>query len=208
MRWLRPTRGMSRSGIAVSLALLPIPAMADGGGPVLIFAGPVVFLVAQVWIITAEAIVLHRLARAIPWPDVWADVASANLRSYLFVGILLPVAVSLTGLALGSGAGYLLAKAGFTDLARTVEGAVMGFSGMVYENPTVGRVLPYGLVTWFVVTFFLSVGVEGKVLRRRWAERDLGLPVSAQRASWIMNSVSYAGLTLGIGWIVLRMLAP
>lgn len=86
----RTTLGVCQSVIAVSLALIPALALADGGGPLLIFAGPVGFFVAQVWIVAVEAIVLHRLAGAISWSDAWGDVLSANLRSYLFVGILLP----------------------------------------------------------------------------------------------------------------------
>jgi hypothetical protein len=199
-----PLVGVPWWSVALLLTMVPVTAWADGGGPVLIFAGPVVFLVGQVWILVAEVVVLRRLAKTIPWPDAWGDIVAANLRSYLLVGILLPVVVSVVGIALGAALGSLLEVAGLKALADIVAPTVMGFSGMVYDDATVAKVLPYGLVTWFVVTFFLSVRVEGRVLQRRWSARNLRPPVSPQRASWIINGVSYAGLTVGLAWIVYR----
>lgn len=82
----------------------------------------------------------------------------------------------------------------------------MGFTGFAFDSTWVVRAFPFGLVYWFVVTFLLTARVEAKVLHRRWQRRGFTSPVSPARASWIVNGASYAGLSIGIIWMVLKMM--
>lgn len=186
------------------MAFLPSIALADGGGPIFILAGPVLFLVAQAWILAIEVLVLKRLITPLRWGEAAIDVLVANLRSYLLVGILLPIATTVGGLALAGAVEGLLRWAG-SPAAGPASELIMGFTGMVVDSRWIALALPYGVVTWFVVTFFLSVRVESKSLQRRWQDRGFDSPVSPARASWIVNGASYAGLSIGIIWMVLEM---
>lgn len=186
------------------MAFLPSIALADGGGPIFILAGPVLFLVAQVWILAIEVLVLKRLIAPLRWGEAATDVLVANLWSYLLVGILLPIAISVGGLALALAVEALLKRAG-SIAAGPVSETIMGFAGFAFDSTWVVRAFPFGLVYWFVVTFLLTARVEAKVLHRRWQRRGFVSPVSPARASWIVNGASYAGLSIGIIWMVLVM---
>lgn len=186
------------------MAFLPSIALADGGGPIFILAGPVLFLVAQVWILAIEVLVLKWQIAPLRWGEAAIDVLVANLWSYLRVGILLPIAISVGGIALALAVDGLLTWAG-SPAAGPASELIMGFTGMAANSKWIALALPYGVVTWFVVTFFLSVRVEAKALQRRWQDRGFVSPVSPVRASWIVNGASYAGLSIGIIWMVWEM---
>lgn len=187
------------------MACVPAIAAADGGGPIFIFAGPVVFLVAQVWIISVEVLVLHRLVPSLSWGNAFKDVFDANLRSYWQVGLLVPIAVSVGGLLLAWAVGGFLQLVGLPALGSSLGSTIVGFAGWVLNDRVAVAALPYGLVTWFVITFFLSVRVEAKVLQRKWHDRGFTSTVTPIRASWIVNAASYAGLSVGIVWMVVSL---
>lgn len=188
------------------MALLAAPgfASADGGGPVLILAGPMVFLVAQAWIIAIEIFVLRRVAPTSSFGESWNDVVAANLRSYVQVGILLPLAITVATPLIGGALGFLAGKLGFPAVADHAAAFAAGLGGWIYDSEDAVSALPYGVVAWFIATFFLSVRVEGKVLQNRWAARGFTTAVAPMNASWLMNAASYAGLTAGVVWIVVK----
>jgi hypothetical protein len=191
--------------VLVVVLLTPSRATGDGGGPILIYAGPIAFFVAQVWIIAIELFVLRRLLPGMSWPDAWGDVVATNLRSYLVVGLLFPVAFSVAVPLVGAAAGFGLEAAGLPGMAGRVSGALFGAGGWVVNDENVVRGLPYGLVVWFVATFFLTVRVEGQALARRWTARRFASSVPPMRASWRLNAASYAGLTVGVIWILIEI---
>jgi hypothetical protein len=190
----------------VGCALLaPSAAWADGGAPLLLLAGPAVFVLGQVWIVLAEAITLRVVVRGLTWQAVFGDVVMANLRSLLLIGLLLPVAVSGAGWLLGAALGYGLYLAGWGEAGSMLGTVAALATGWVYDSPLVVKTLPYVLTGWFLVSFILTVKVEADVLRRRWEARGERPSVTPRRASWMVNSVSYAGLAIALVSLVARL---
>jgi len=49
---------------------------------------------------------------------------------------------------------------------------------------------------WLLVTFFLTVRYETKILRKRWEKRGFTGKITPEKLNWICNSITYAGLLI------------
>ena len=71
---------------------------------------------------------------------------------------------------------------------------MMALGGWAFNSELVRRLSPFQFIGWFVVSFFITVFVEARVLTRRWSRRGESAGVSPQTVAWVLNGVSYVGL--------------
>ena len=164
--------------------LLPGPASANAGGPLLLIFNGMAFLYGSILIVLIEWGFYAWKAR-IPSKDALRDAFVVNLYSTVVVGLLFPLTigtVSGVGMRLSgeAEAGHLFAAAG-----------TWIYEGLKHPRLTFGFTL-----FWLAVTFVLTVFFEAWVAARRWRKRGVEPPVSARRLSWLCNSATYAGLFL------------
>lgn len=190
------------------LAGLVAPAVggADGGAPMLLFAGPAVFLVGQVWIVASELLVLRWVVRNLGWGDAFRDVVAANMKSLLVVGLLLPACVSAAGWVLAVALGSGFHTAGLERESAMLATWSFVLTGWFFDGEWVRRMFPYQFVMWFAVSYVLSVVVEARVLARRWEARGGVAGVNVSRTSMVINAVSYAGMAVVLTVLALRYL--
>ena len=200
----RHRTGTPWSWWALALAVVPSITRADGGGPLLLFAGPVVFFVGQVWIVLAEVVTLRFVAKEIAWKRAFGDVVVANVKSFLLVGLVLPVCVSAAGWLVGVVLGLGLHSAGFETLSGVMSTWAMVLTGWVFNSELVRKLFPYQFLIWFAVSYVLSVIVEARVFKQRWSARGEGSQATPLRASWTVNAVSYLGLAAVLAVLVAR----
>jgi hypothetical protein len=162
-------------------------------------------MVGQAWIVASEWAALRWLAREIPRGQGLRDVAAANAWSLLIVGVLGPLCASGAGWVLAVTIGATLYGAGWEQASSTVSAWILALTGWVFDSPIVRRVLPWQWVTWFLISFVLSVSVEQRVLSRRWVARGAST-VHSVRTCWVMNAISYTGLGAALGLIGVRYL--
>ena len=64
------------------------------------------------------------------------------------------------------------------------------------DNPPHAPLVFVMTLVWFVVTFFLTVRFESRLLSKQWAKRDATSTLTPAALSWSANLWSYAGLLL------------
>lgn len=162
------------------MLLFPSIAFADGGGPLLLIINFEAFLYGSIIIILVEWFLYMCLA-SVPREQAFWDSLIANVLSTLVVGFGFPLAIGLIGL-LGS-----IIPWGVGDIS-------MALGTWVFENSKYPKITTYMTAIWLVLTFFITVRYEAKILRKRWDSRGFTGKITPDRISWYCNSVTYAGL--------------
>lgn len=183
-------------GLALWTIAIPAIAYADGGGPLLLLINFYLFTIGQGWILLSEFLYLIRV-----WPNlkkalVFKWTLFANLASTALGALLLPflwaaifgLIASIPGLSdsnLGgvfwaTGTWILGDNSPYPWLAMTVSGVL------------------------FVVTYFVTVLVEYRLLKRfTYSQGAEVAPISIKQC-YLLNLISYSGLValfaLGIQW--------
>lgn len=162
------------------MLLAPSVAFADGGGPLLLIVNFLAFLYGSILIILIEWLLYTRLA-SVPRDLAFWDSLIVNVLSTLVVGFGFPLAIGLIGL-FGSFIPW-----GFGDIS-------MALGTWVYEGIKYPKLSMSMTAFWLVVTYFLTVRYETKILRKRWEKREFKGKMTPEKLNWICNSVTYLGL--------------
>jgi hypothetical protein len=174
------TQIKSISRVAALLLLIPSVAFADGGGPLLLIVNFLAFLYGSILIILVEWLLYVRLASVPKGPAFW-DSLVTNLLSTVVVGFGFPFVIGLIswfGLFIPWGVGDIL----------------LALGTWVYEGIKYPKLSMSMTAFWLLVTYFLTVRYETKILRKRWEKRGFTGKMTPEKLNWICNSVTYAGL--------------
>ncbi len=167
------------------IALVPLPAFADGGGPVLLLVNGFLFTIGQVWILSAEFVYLTRRAPSIPKWRLAKWVVGANFVSTLGGALFIPFAWAT-----------VFALLSFIGPWRnsTFGGFLMACgTWIVGDNSPFPWLAMTMTAILFVGTYFATVWIEYRLLLQ-W---DAGKTLMAEhglRTVYVMNAISYAGL--------------
>lgn len=175
--------------IAVVICL-PVTAYADGGGPLLLIINGLAFLYGGIIIVLVEWLIYILWAK-IPKRDAFFDALTANLISTVLIGFGVPFLVA----ALSFGVGAIL--------PTTISAYALALGTWAYEGVIFPNVMFASTFFWWVVTFFLTVYVEKKVLQHRWKSRQFVAAKSARSLSWVSNTITYLGLLAVIGGFII-----
>jgi len=180
------------------LWLLVIPAIsyADGGGPLLLIINVYLFTVGQVWIQLAEFLYLIR---------VWPDLKKALVFKWMFFA-------NLASTALGALLLPFLWAAVFALLASIPGLSDSNLGGVFWATGTwiLGDNSPYPWLAMtvsgvlFVVTYFVTVLVEYRLLKRFTISQGAEVTPISIKQCYLVNLISYCGLVvlfaLGMQW--------
>ncbi len=177
------------SSIIALVVLTPSIVFADGGGPLLLIFNFLAFLYGSILIILVEWFLYVRLA-GVPRDLAFWDSLVTNILSTIVVGFGFPFAIGLVtwfGLFIPWGVGDVLLALG-TWL----------YEGIKYPKLSIGMT---GF--WLLVTFFLTVRYETKILSKRWKKREFTGRITPEKLNWICNSITYAGLLIFflVAWV-------
>lgn len=169
------------SGILALMILLPSIAFADGGGPLLLIFNFLAFMYGSILIILVEWFLYTRLA-SVPRGLAFWDSLVANLLSTLVIGIGFPFVIGLI-----SWIGLFIPSWGVGDV-------LLALGTWVYEGIKYPKLSMTMTAFWLVVTYFLTVWYEVKIIRKRWDKRGFTGKIDPVKLSWYCNSITYAGL--------------
>ncbi len=177
------------SVIGALTLLFPSAAFADGGGPLLLIFNFLAFLYGSILIILVEWFLYVRLA-AVPRELAFFDALVTNILSTLVVGFGFPFVIGFIGY-LGS------------VVSPEVGEVSMALGTWVYENMKYPKLSFSMTALWLIVTFFLTVRYEAKIIRNRWAGREFTGKIRPEKLSWYCNSITYAGLFIFflVAWV-------
>ncbi|MFA5353343.1 MAG: hypothetical protein WC291_03875 [Thermodesulfovibrionales bacterium] len=168
------------------IALIPSVACADGGVPFLLILNFYLFAIGQVWILFAESFYLARCFPSVARSRICRLAVCLNLVSALAGALLIPL--------------FLSALFGLLDLAERWKGSAAGKLFTVFgrwvigDNSSFPWLILFSSGGLFVLTYFVTVWIEFRLLMR-WREKyELPQDKDFLRISFIMNSISYAGL--------------
>ncbi len=65
------------------------------------------------------------------------------------------------------------------------------------------KVMWTSTIFWWIVTFFLTVYVEKRVLMKRWKSRNYEAAMTARALSWRSNTITYLGLLICLASFIL-----
>lgn len=173
-------------GIAALILFIPPVAFADGGGPLLLIFNYMAFLYGSILIILVEWFLYCRLASA-PRKEAFWDSLIANVLSTLIIGFGLPLVIATITMLVDVPA---LKKLIPLDISHVL----LALGTWVYEGAEYPKLTNTMTVFWLVVTFFLTVWYEAKILRKRWIRRGFVGKINPVQLSWYCNSITYAGL--------------
>lgn len=175
---------------------MPTIAYADGGGPLLLIINFYLFTVGQVWILLAEFTYLFRVFPSLKKRLILKWVLIINFASTALGAILLP----------------FLWAAVFGLLASIPGIADSNIGGIFWATGTwiLGDHSPYPWLAMtvsgilFVATYFVTVLVEYRLLRRfTKSQGETTTPITI-RQCYVLNLISYSGLivlfALGAQW--------
>lgn len=168
--------------IVALMLLTPSIALADGGGPLLLIFNFLAFLYGSILIILVEWLLYARLA-SVPRNLAFRDALITNVLSTIVVGFGFPFAIGLVtwlGLFIPWGVGDVL----------------LALGTWVYEGIKYPKLSMSMTGFWLLVTFFLTVRYETKILRKRWENRGFTGRMTPEKLNWICNSITYAGLLI------------
>lgn len=176
--------------IAALIILIHSVAFADGGGPLLLIFNFLAFLYGSILIVLVEWFLYVRLA-SVPRDLAFWDSLVANVLSTIVVGFGLPLAIGLI-----SSFGHFITWGGFGDVLLAL--GTWAYGGIKYPKLSLTMT-----AFWLVVTFFLTVWYEAKILRKRWDRRGFVGKIKPVKLSWYCNSITYAGLYIVflVAWI-------
>lgn len=176
-------------GIIALTVLAPSLVFADGGGPLLLIFNFLAFLYGSILIILVEWFLYVRLA-SVPRDLAFFDALVANILSTLVVGFGFPLVIGFIGY-LGS------------VVSPEVGEVTMALGTWVYENMKYPKLSFSMTALWLIVTYFLTVKYEAKIIRNRWCGREFSGKISPEKLSWYCNSITYAGLFIFflVAWV-------
>lgn len=185
-----------KSTLASSVFIVPAIAYADGGGPLLLIINFYLFTVGQVWILVSEFLYLVRAWPGLKKALVFKWTLFANLASTALGAFLLP----------------FLWAAVFGLLASIPGVSESDIGGVFWAAGTwiLGDNSPYPWLAMtvsgvlFVLTYFVTVQVEYRLLRRFINTPEAGMAQISIRQCYMLNLISYSGLiilfALGTQW--------
>lgn len=174
---------------AVSMALFafciltPCTARADGGGPLLLIINGLAFLYGGILIVLVEWLIYVRCAGIEKMRALW-DSLIVNVVSTAAVGFGLPLAVAAVSGVAG------------VALPRSIGSYASALGTWIYEGASFPKLTFASTAFWWIVTFFLTVYAEKKVLQKLWRRRQFSPAISAAALSWKSNLVTYSGLLI------------
>jgi hypothetical protein len=169
------------------VALMPIPAFADGGGPLLLIFNGFLFTFGQAWILLAEFVYLAKRAPAVPKGKLAKWVLGANLVSTLGGAFLIP-------LLWGAVFGFLSYVGPWRD--SDFGGFLIAFGTWVAgDNSPYPQLAMFMSGLLFIATYFATVWIEYRLLLRWDSAKELTTH-NALRTVYTMNAISYAGLVI------------
>lgn len=173
-------RGMK---MALILAcLLSSSAFADGGGPLILFVSPGLFVVTSVFIVLVEMVFI-KVMLGVDCADAFKKALVINVKSSFVVGggvILLAISSSLIGMLAMNVAGV--------DNER-IKNVIEGLGTWVYDNSTAIKYAKLGLLFWMMVSFFATVKYEEALLRKACREANRRHVIA--KTAWMMNAATY-----------------
>lgn len=191
---MRPSSILLPCGFVIALLLAELLLFteygyANDGSVSLLFYGMKVFFLGQVWVVLSEWMYLAAAAK-------WADPVLVLNRIFLinvlttmlgFV-LLLPVAMFMQPVNL-----VLESNSWLHALDRAIQESFHGFG---YSEPLEQAEDFIGLLLFFLVTYLVSVYVEGYLLIRINRTHRLWEESRIMKHSFIFNGISYTGLLL------------
>ena len=176
----------------IALLVIPVPAHANAGVPVLALVWPVAWL-ALVPVTLLESLVARRHL-ALPFSRACSLVLGANLRS-TFVGIPLAQALAFAVSAAVSAA--LPGAMAFSPDALSPLQLVWTAVGLMFVPWIEPRWGIEGIVITFaqIPAFFISVLIEYQYMKHRFPPE---MCTRVKKWSWRANEVSYAVLVAGV----------
>ena len=161
---------------------LPAVSYANGGGPLLLFISASAFIFGQIWILTSETYLYKKLVK-IDYVTAFKQVFIVNLVSTVVVGLGFPFLLAVIT-ALGM------------ELPKPYGGYMSALGTWAYDRAPHAEVLPFLLVFWLLVTFFLTVLCERWVLLKIWKKANFESPIEVNKLMLQVHLVSYAGLVI------------
>jgi hypothetical protein len=161
--------------------VMPSLAYANGGGPLLLIINVSTFLFGSLWIIGIEGLLYKKIAK-LTIKESFFEALIINLISTIVIGIGFPLILAIIGYA-----GSMLPKP-FNNYFLLLGTWV--FEGIQYK----GNSLLIVVVLGFIITYLLTVPFEAWCLKKYWNKKQIKVEITANKLSWICNSISYVGL--------------
>ena len=140
-----------------------------------------IFTFGQVWILGVETYILIKYT-GLPFGKSFKEIFIINFLSTVLVGFLFPVILAAISLF-------------FSWVLNSNMPAVLGTwaipGGKDYSN-----LLFSSIIVWFVISFFLTVKLEGYCLIGRWKRSGLSDIEKIPKIIWVANTISYLGLVV------------
>ena len=169
---------------AAVVVFFPSLALADGGGPILLLLNFPLFTVGQIWIVAVEWVLLRPRIQVAP-STLFKWILLANLASAALCALGLPFVWAVMTAVLSS-------MVWDTEAGKLVFAIGTWIAGDESPHPTLAL---WATGVGFIVTFFPTVFIEWRLIRR-WLAREEGQPPGLLRSVVRANLVSYLGLVV------------
>jgi len=196
---VRESAGRLQRVLQVGVALLlvaPTTARADGAAPGLLFFSIPLFTVGQVWIVLSEYWYLRRKLAAPGKLRLLRWVVGMNLISALVGAVLIP--------------GLWAAVLGLLGSFGPWKGAAARDAIFEMGMWPIGKHAWLAITSsavWFVVTYFVTVWIEYRLLRRWLGGEARPADHELLKLSYRANAISYVGLITLVAWFLGRIWA-
>jgi len=186
------TRTNRWARLVLLLALVALPARADGGAPLLLLINLYVFSFGQVWIIASEFFCVRGKLLVLSRQRLLGWVTVTNLVSTAVGALIIPFIWAVLFL--------ILSGIGSPNLP-TLEGALAAIGTWIIgdNSPFVWLAFTASAVL-FVLTYFVTVWLEYRIFVFLLARAQLAAPADLRRTVAIMNLISYIGLVVLFAW--------
>ncbi len=177
--------------LLVTLFLFTLPAYADGGGPLLLLLNLYLFTLGQIWILLSEGFYIRKLFPTVSLSERIWWVIYFNFISTIAGAFIIPfIWAAIFGLL-----------SIIPVISTTIAGDILTAMGtwVVGDNSP----YPWLAITMsgalFVLTYFLTVWIEYKLLIRLLNKNVIPIPNKLMRHSYIFNFISYIGFIILFG---------
>jgi len=157
-------------------------AFADGGGPLLLIANAYIFTLGQIWIIGIESILINRYLENHTYKKALAITVTINFVSTILGAIALPLMFAVI-------TGYL--SSSLENVDKNLSDYIFAFGTWIAgDNSPKVELAKMMTIVGFLITYFLTVWIEYKVLIKYLNKSNVSIPKNLLSFTFKLNGVS------------------